>query len=109
VTAVDLREHNLFSSRSFTKSHDLQIQQQMGIKVTVEGMKDVVVSHPNFLSDNRLNAAIATRLFSVICGYRLVDVLALIGGAYPLSMKVERTEAPTGSLPVRVISVYCWL
>ena len=81
----------------------------MGIKVTVEGMKDVVVSNPSFLSNNRLNPAAATRLFSVICGYHLVDVLALMGGAYPLSTKLERTEAPTGSLPVRVIAVYCWL
>ena len=81
----------------------------MGIKVTVEGVNDIVVSHRSFLSGNRLNGVLATRLFSVICGYRLVDVQALLGGAYPLSMKVERTEGLTSSLPVRIIGIHCWL
>lgn len=75
----------------------------MGIDVTVEGKNDVVGSLPNFLAfDNRLNSTVAMRLFSVLCGYRLVDVLALIGGAHPLGNFVERTPAPTAPLPVRV-------
>lgn len=79
----------------------------MGIKVTVEGMNDVVVLRPHFIPENRLNAVAATRLFSVICGYRLVDVLALMEGAYPLTTMVERTEKPTSSLAVRVIGIPC--
>ena len=82
---------------------------QIGIKVMVEGKNDVVVSHPRFLLGNRLNGLIAMRLFSVICGYRLVDVLAFLGGAYPLSTKVERTEGPTSPLPVCISGIYCWL
>ncbi len=81
----------------------------MGIDVSMEGTNDIVGSRPNFLSENRLNSMAATHLFSVICGYRLVDALALIGGKHPLSRKVERKEAPTGSLPVRVLTVYSWL
>ena len=77
----------------------------MGIDVTVEGAGDVVGSCPNFRSENQLNAASATRLFTVFCGYRLVDVLALLGGTYPLEKAVERTVAPTGPLPVRTPSI----
>jgi len=101
VSGVDQHESRLFSSRFFTRVKDLQMQWQMGIEVTVEGTKDVVGSRPNFLSQNRLNAAASTRLFTVFCGYRLVDVLALLGGTYPLETAMERTVAPTGPLPVR--------
>ena len=82
------------------------MQQQMGIEVTVEGTKDMVCSCPNFLSQSRLNAAAAMRLFTVFCGYRLVDALALLGGTYPLGTVVERTKAPTGPLPVRAPSIF---
>ena len=81
----------------------------MGIDVTVEGAGDVVGSCPNFRSENQLNAASATRLFLVLCGYRLVDVLAFMGGTYPLKTAVERTVAPTGPFPVRAVSILSWV
>lgn len=75
----------------------------MGIDVTVQGENEVVGSLPNFLSsNNRLSATVARRLFSVLCGYRLVDVLAFISGAHPLEKFVERTPAPIAPLPVCV-------
>jgi len=75
----------------------------MGIGVAVQEGNEVVGSLPNFLSsDNRLSPTIAMRLVSVLCGYRLVDVLAFIGDAHPLENFVERTPAPTAPLPVRV-------
>jgi len=78
----------------------------MGIDVRIEGMNDIVGSWPNFISKNYLNSMAAMHLFSVICGYHLVDALVLIGGKHPLSRKVERREAPTGSLPICVLIVY---
>jgi len=81
----------------------------MGIQVMVEGENNIVGSYQNFLSGNRLNSSVAMRLFSVLCGYRLVDVLVLLGGTIPLETMVERTEAPTGSLPVHVFRIYSWV
>jgi hypothetical protein len=79
------------------------MQLQMGIDITVQENMEIVRSLPNFLSsDNRLSPTFAMRLVSVLCGYRLVDVLAFIGGAHPLEKFVERTPAPTAPLPVRV-------
>ena len=105
ISGIDQHESCLFSSRSFTRSQDLQIQRQMGIEVTVEVEKEVVGPCPNFLSQDRLNPAAATRLFSVFCGYRLVDVLAFMGGTCRLDTTVDRTVAPTGPLPVRTFSI----
>ena len=73
-------------------------------------MNEIVESLPNLRSGNQLSAAVAMRLFSVICGYRLVDALALMGGRHPLLTKVERTIALTTPfpVPVRVLTIYCW-
>ena len=72
----------------------------MGIQVEIEGGVDVVKPCQNGLSDGRLAPALATRIFTALCGYRLVDVLALLGGAHPPATVVERTAAPTGTLQV---------
>jgi len=70
----------------------------MGINVVVDGLKDIVGPRKNALSDDDLGSGNATRLFTALCGYRLVDLLALLGGTYPSATVVERTAAPEGPL-----------
>lgn len=74
------------------------LQQMMGIHVSVEDGVEVVSPRPNGLSDSQLVPALATRIFTALCGYRLVDIIALLGGSYPSATVVERTPAPTGAL-----------
>jgi hypothetical protein len=78
----------------------------LGIQVRVEGGVDVVGPCPNALSDGRLVPALATHIFSALCGYRLVDVLALLGETYPPATAVERTRAPTGPLQVSTFNFF---
>lgn len=106
ITGVDPFEDHIFSSRSFTRPQDHLLQKLMGISVRVEGGKDVVGPCQNALSDGQLVPALATRIFTALCGYRLVDVLALLGDTYPSATVVERTPAPTGPLQVRSINVF---
>jgi hypothetical protein len=62
----------------------------------------------NGLSDGRLVPAFATRLFTALCGYRLVDIIALLGGTYPPATIVERSPAPTGTLQVCTFTALRW-
>jgi hypothetical protein len=73
----------------------------MGIQVEIDGGIDIVRPSQNCLSEGRLVPALATRVFTALCGYRLVDVIALLGESYPSATVVERTPAPTGTLQVR--------
>lgn len=98
VSGVDLYEGHLFSSRSFTRPQEHLLQQMMGIRVRVEGGVEIVGPGWNGLSDGGLVPALATRIFTALCGYRLVDIIALLGGTYPPVTVVERTPAPTGTL-----------
>jgi hypothetical protein len=105
ISGVEQREKNLFSSTCWINMKDYEMQEQLGFKVT---SNNDIQSCPNIVSrepQERLSFVFATRLFSVICGYRLVDAVALITGAHPLSTKVERTEY-TGRLPVRVLRIF---
>ena len=95
VSGVDLYEGHLLSSRSFTRPQDHLLQQMMGIRVRVEGGVEIVW---NGLSDGGLFPALATRIFTALCRYRLVDIIALLGGTYLPATVIERTPAPTGTL-----------
>jgi hypothetical protein len=72
----------------------------LGVRVDIEAGKEVVTPRPNGLSDGQLSTEFATRVFTALCGYRVVDVLGLIGGVYPSATLVERTAAPQGPLQV---------
>ena len=78
----------------------------MGIEVRLEGGVDVVGPRPNGLSDRKLGVVNATRIFTALCGYRLVDILALLGEAHPSATVVKRTTAPTGPLQVRTFNFF---
>ena len=77
----------------------------MGIDVRVEAGIDIVGPRQNGLSEGRLVPALATRIFTALCGYRVVDIIALLGGTYPTATVVERSLAPTGPLQVCIIIV----
>jgi hypothetical protein len=72
----------------------------MGIEVRVEGGVDVVGPSENALSDGHLVPTLATRIFTALCGYRLVDVITFLGETYPPATVIERTLGPTGPLQV---------
>jgi hypothetical protein len=101
VSGVDQFDALLFSSRSFTRPQDHLLQKMMGIQVVVEGGKDHVRPCPNALSESRLSPTLATRIFTALCGYRLVDVITFLGENYPSATIVERTPAPATPLQVR--------
>jgi hypothetical protein len=73
----------------------------MGIQVRVEGGVDIVSPCQHALYDSRLVPALATRILTALCGYRLLDVITLLGESYPPATVVERTPPPTGPLQVR--------
>jgi len=101
ISDVDQLEGRLFSSRSFIRPQDHLLQKLFGIEVRIEGGVEVVGPCPNGLSDGKLVPAHATRLFNALCGYRLVDIISLLGETHPSATVVERTTAPTGPLQVR--------
>lgn len=76
-----------------------------GIHVDVEEGEEVVTSHRNGLSDGQLSPEFATRVFTTLCGYRVVDVLGLIGGIYPSATVIERTAPPQGPLQARTFTI----
>jgi hypothetical protein len=78
----------------------------MGIQVRVEDSVDVVGPCQNALFEGRLVPALATRIFTAICGYRLVDIITLLGETYPSATVVERTPAPTGPLQVCIFNFF---
>lgn len=82
------------------------LQQMMGIHIRVEDGVEVVGPRPNCLSDGRLVPAHATCVFTALCGYRLVDIIALLGGSYPSATVVERTPAPTGALQACTFTIF---
>jgi hypothetical protein len=106
ISGVDRIDSLLFSSRSFTRSQDLLLQKMMGIDVRVEDGVDVVGPCPNALSDGRLVPANATRIFTALCGYRLVDIISHLRETYPPATVIERTPAPTGPLQVRTFNSF---
>jgi hypothetical protein len=106
VLGVDRFDSHLFSSRSFTRTQDLLLQKMMGIQVRVEDGADVVGPCPNALSDGRLVPTNATRIFTALCGYRLVDIISHLGETYPPATVIERTPAPTGPLQVRTFNSF---
>lgn len=73
----------------------------MGIKVVVEGGRDLVGPCPNTLAESRVAPTLAMRIFTALCSYRLLDVITFLGETYPSATVVERTPAPTGALQVR--------
>lgn len=73
----------------------------MGIEVRVEDGVDVVGPRENALSDSRLVPIHATRIFTALSGYRLVDVITLLGETFPSATIIERSPAPTGPIQVR--------
>ena len=73
----------------------------MGLEVTVKGGIDIVSPCQNGLSEGSLVPALATRIFTALCGYRIMDIIAFLGETYPPATVVERTPAPTGPLQVR--------
>lgn len=101
VSGVDQFDSLLFSSRSFTRPQDHLLQKMMGINVVVEDGRDFVGPCPNALSESRVAPTLATRIFTALCSYRLVDVMSFLGETYPSATAVERTPAPTGPLQVR--------
>lgn len=102
LTRVDAQEQILFSSQAITRLDDQTIQRLMGIEVHMRQVGDVVGPRPHGLAEGELSPALASRLFTVLCGYRVVDVLSLLSGAYPTATVVERSQLPTtGLLPVR--------
>ena len=108
VSGVDWYEDHLFSSRSFTRPQDHLLQRMMGIDVRVEEGVEVVHSCENYLSSGRLVPAHATRIFTPLCRYRLVDIIALLEGTHPSATVVERIPAPTGTLQACAFSaLYC--
>jgi hypothetical protein len=78
----------------------------MGIQVKVEDGVDIVSPCQNGLSNGKLVPLLATRVFTALCGYRLVDILTLLGGTYPSATVVERTAAPTGTLQVHTFNFF---
>jgi hypothetical protein len=106
VSGIDRFESHLFSSRSFTRAQDHLLQKLMGIEVTVQGGVDIVTPRQNGLSEGRLVPALATRMFTAICGYRLLDIITFLGEKYPPATVVERTPAPTGPLQVRLLKSF---
>ena len=78
----------------------------MGIQVRVEDGVDIVGPCQNGLSDGPLMPALATRLFSALCGYRLVDIITLLGETYPPATVIERTQGPIGPLQVRISNFF---
>jgi hypothetical protein len=107
VSGIDRLESLLFSSRSFTRAQDHLLQKLMGIEVRVEGGVDIVSPRHNGLSEGRLVPALSTRIFTALCGYRLLDVITFLGQTYPPATVVERTPAPTGPLQVRIFQLLC--
>jgi hypothetical protein len=73
----------------------------MGVEITVQEGIDIVRPRQNGLSEGSLVPALATRIFSALCGYRVMDIIAFLGETYPPATVVERTPAPTGPLQVR--------
>lgn len=107
LSVVDRYEGHLFSSRSFTRPQDHLLQQMMGIDVRVEEGVEIVGPCQNCLSSGRLVPALATRIFTALCGYRLVDIIAFLGGTYPSATVVERSLAPTGTLQACIFFFFC--
>ena len=108
VSGVDRFDGYLFSSNSFMRPQDLLLQKLMGIQVHIEGGVDVVRPCQNGLSDGWLAPVLATCIFTALCVYRLVDVLALLGGTHPPATVVERTAAPTETLQVCTLKLVAW-
>jgi hypothetical protein len=106
VSGVDRFESHLFSSRSFTRAQDHLLQKLMGFEVTVEGDVDIVRSRQNGISEGNLVPALATRIFTALCGYRLMDIIAFLGETHPPATVIERTPAPTGPLQVRIFKLF---
>ena len=78
----------------------------MGIQVEIGDKGDVIGPCANALSESSLSPLLAARLFTALCGYRLVDVMALVGGVYPSATVVERTAVPTGTLQVCIATAW---
>jgi hypothetical protein len=104
---MDRFDIQLFSSRSFTRTQDYGLQKMMGIEVRVEDNVDIVTPCQNALSGDRIAPAFATRIFTALCGYRILDIVTLLGETYPPPFVVERTPGPSGSLQVRTLNFFC--
>lgn len=72
----------------------------MGIDVKIEGAHGAVAPYETIgprehgLTDGQLTPPLATRLFTVLCGYRLMDVMSLLSGTSPTATIVERSSPP---------------
>ena len=102
VSGVDRLESQLFSSKLFTRAQDHLLQKLMGIEVRVEEGVDIVGPGLNGVSERCLVPALATQVFTVLSGYRILDVITFLGETYPPATVIERTPAPTGPLQVRI-------
>lgn len=107
LAKVDKHDKTLFSSSAWTSSDGLQVQKFMGIQVSMNGTRSIVSSLPHGLAG--VNGPWATRVFSALCGYHLMDVLALLGDEYPRPPVVERTQILECKLPVRFYFVLVYL
>ena len=71
----------------------------MGIEIKIQGARDTAGSpetvgpREHGLTDE-LTVPLATRLFAVLCGYRLMDVMSLLSGTSPTATIVERSLLP---------------
>ena len=107
VSGMDRFDSQLFSSRSFTRTQDYDLQKMMGVDVRVEDDKDIVTPCQNALSEGRIAPTFATRLFTALSGYRILDIITLLKETYPPPFVVERTPEPSGSLQVRTLNLFC--
>lgn len=99
ISNLDAYEERLFSIVAGSKDEN-QLQMMMGIEVTAEGgirRRRNLFEDPLYSSTRH-----ASRLFSLLCKYRIVDVVALMEGHHPPATLINRAIAPSSDEPFLV-------
>jgi hypothetical protein len=98
----------LFTMDACRNPQDHDVQSMLGIKVIdIDNTRQTVSSLPNVAVES-LGSPRAGFLFSVLARYRLVDVVALMGGVCPYPTPIPRSPAPLGSIPVcQIFEIFC--
>jgi hypothetical protein len=99
INNLDAYEERLFSIAPVSRDEN-QLQIMMGVDVTVEGgirTRKNIFEDPLYSSTRH-----ASRLFSLLCKYRIVDVVALLEGHHPPATLINRIIAPSSNEPLLV-------
>lgn len=100
INNLDTYEKHLFSIVPVSRDEN-QLQIMMGVDATVEGG---IQRRKNLFEDPLYSSTRhASRLFSLLCKYRIVDVVALVEGHHPPAALIKRPiGAPSSDEPLLV-------